>query len=76
MLCAGSGLLTEGGKHALPRAMAPVRSSTAVQVSRSTSVALLGAFAAADFQADLPSLAAVLSQPGAGLSVEVWHRER
>ncbi len=43
--------------------MASLRSAPAVQISRSTLVMLPGAFAAADFRADLQSLAAMMSQP-------------
>lgn len=73
---AHAGLLSTVGRFALPKAMPSLRSSPAMAVSRGTTINLPGAFAAADFQADLRSLAAVLSQPGAGLSAEVWHQER
>ncbi len=71
-----AGLLSEGGRQPVPKAMASLRSAPAIQISRGTSVMLPGAFGAADFRADLQSLAAVLSQPNVGLSAEVWHHDR
>ena len=68
-------LLTNSGTCPLPKAIANFKSAPPVQVSRGTSVAVPGAFAAADFQSDIQSLAAALSQPNAGIAAEIWHHD-